>query len=103
MNDATEKWIRVLVSPDEIGGFKLTARQKEIFDVVSDMGAVSLKELCYFTGVSLSVVNALILGEQGQVSTSVETLYRALGLTHILSVSGFHIALITLLIYQLIL
>lgn len=48
------------------------------------------------------VVNALILGDQSQVSTAVEILYRALGLTHILSVSGFHIALITLLIYKLV-
>ena len=48
------------------------------------------------------VVNALILGDQSLISKPIEFLYRALGLTHILSVSGFHIGLITFLVYKLI-
>ena len=45
------------------------------------------------------VVLSLLLGMQTQVTTSVQLLYRTLGLTHILSVSGFHVSLITFLIY----
>ncbi len=48
------------------------------------------------------VVLALVLGEKHLLTTTIQTLYRRLGLTHILSVSGFHISLIAGLIYMLI-
>ena len=48
------------------------------------------------------IVNALLLGDQSLISKPIEFLYRALGLTHILSVSGFHIGLITFFVYKLI-
>lgn len=45
------------------------------------------------------VVQALVLGDSGSLTTPVRSLYRTLGLSHILSVSGFHISLIAFLIF----
>lgn len=59
MGDLTRKYVRV--SEDYINSdFKLTARQQEVVDTALVAGEVSVRELQYFTGVSLSVVNALI-------------------------------------------
>lgn len=43
-----------------VSAIKLTNRQQEIIDTVQIAGEVSVKELQYFTGVSLSVINTLI-------------------------------------------
>lgn len=45
------------------------------------------------------VVQALVLGDARQLTSPVRALYRTLGLSHILSVSGFHISLIAFLIF----
>ncbi len=57
MNDATQKWVRL---SDEYSGVKLTPRQKEIVDLLCDIETASVKELRYFTGVSVSVIENLI-------------------------------------------
>lgn len=38
---------------------KLTKKQLNVLDILSDIGTVSVKELCYFTGFTVSVVQAL--------------------------------------------
>lgn len=58
MNDFTRRYVRV--SENFVAGIKLTPRQKDVFDAVSVAGEVSVKELQYFTGASLSVINALV-------------------------------------------
>ena len=58
MGDITRKCVRIRYGVD-IDSVKLTDRQSEIVSVVEASGGVSIKELQYFTGVSLSVVNAL--------------------------------------------
>ncbi len=93
---------------DKIGGVAsfsecyILKKNVQKIDLLSLIKQTIQNKISFLKTDTKGVVNALILGEQGQVSTSVETLYRALGLTHILSVSGFHIALITLLIYNLV-
>lgn len=57
MNDATKKWVRL---SDDALDIKLTARQKDVVDVLNDIGTSSVKELRYFTGVSVSVIENLI-------------------------------------------
>ncbi len=59
MNDAKEKSIRLTENFAEFSG-KLTERQQEIADIMQDIGAVSVKELQYFSGVSISVIDALV-------------------------------------------
>ncbi len=57
MSDATQKWVRL---SDDYEGVKLTARQKEIVDLLIDIESASIKEIRYFTGVSVSVIENLI-------------------------------------------
>ncbi len=42
-----------------VGDVALTKKQNEVVKVLEDIGAVSIKELCYFTGYTPSVVSAL--------------------------------------------
>jgi len=56
--DLTRKWLRVSEKFD--GGLKLTARQNEIYELVNSFGEVSVREVEYFTGVTVSVINTLV-------------------------------------------
>lgn len=55
VKDALAKSVRPL--PDFHG--KLTPRQKDVYEVLCDVGEATEKELCYFTGASPPVVKAL--------------------------------------------
>ncbi len=55
LRDAVSKMVHPI--PDFSG--KLTPRQREVYQTLLDVGEVSEKELCYFTGASPSVVKAL--------------------------------------------
>ena len=59
MDDASVKTARVLVSREEAEKAKLTPKQKTVIDLLLDIGQLSIKEICYFTGVTSAVVNAL--------------------------------------------
>ena len=39
--------------------YNLTKKQKEILNILTDVGTASVKELCYFTGFSVPVITAL--------------------------------------------
>ncbi len=58
ISDATQKWVRLAY--EDIGGIMLTPKQKEVVDLLQDAGAAAVKEICYFTGVSVSVIEGLI-------------------------------------------
>lgn len=60
-NDATVKSVSLLFGKDEIYEkfSKLTPKQKSVIDVLSDVGTATIKELCYFTGVTPAVVTNL--------------------------------------------
>ena len=57
MNDATQKWVRL---SENFCDVKVTPRQKEIVTLLTDIETASVKELRYFTGVSMSVIENLI-------------------------------------------
>ncbi len=59
MGDATQKWVRLSEDAD-IEAIKLTSRQREVAELVLTAGAVSVKEICYFTGVSSAVIDGLL-------------------------------------------
>ncbi len=65
MQDVTRRWVKI----GNNTAVKLTERQQEIYDIVDAAGSVSVKELQYFTGVSISVINTL---EKKGVLTSFE-------------------------------
>lgn len=57
IGDATLKMVE-LVECDETP--KLTPKQKSVFRILQDVGTASLKEVCYFSGVTASVVDTLV-------------------------------------------
>ena len=57
IRDATQKMVRLSGAG---GAQKLTPKQKAVVKILTDAGSASLKELCYFSGVTASVVNALV-------------------------------------------
>ncbi len=60
--DLTVKNVRLAVSESEAEELlpKLTAKQKSVFRLLIDIGGASVKEVCYFTGVTSAVVNAIV-------------------------------------------
>lgn len=60
MNDLSEKSVRIKSDYSYLAMPELTKRQTEIFDIISKLGEVSVKELQYYTGVSVSVINSLV-------------------------------------------
>lgn len=73
INDATEQVLSVS-SDFCFEDLKLTDKQKEVLSVVSSTGEVSVKEVCYFTGVSRSVINALV--KKGVLNLGKREVYR---------------------------
>lgn len=59
--DLTVKTVRLTEGGREILETieKLTKKQLDVLDILFDIGTVSVKELCYFTGFTVSVVQAL--------------------------------------------
>ncbi len=57
IGDATQKWVRL---SEDCESHKLTARQNEVVELLCDIETASIKELRYFTGVSMSVIDNLI-------------------------------------------
>jgi competence protein ComEC len=50
-----------------------------------------------------SILRALLLGERGYVPRKLEDAYSRTGVNHILSISGFHVGIIALFVFQLLL
>ncbi len=59
MGDATNKFVSLIIVPDDIVRLKLTAKQTEVVSTLTDVGSCTVKELCYFTGVTSAVINTL--------------------------------------------
>ena len=57
LGDLTVRMMRLAQTEEKT---KLTAKQKQIYDVLCDVGTASVKELCYFTGLTPAVANALV-------------------------------------------
>lgn len=74
--DLTVKTVRLTEGGREIleTTEKLTKKQLNVLDVLNDIGTVSVKELCYFTGFTPSVVQAL--EKKGLVEIFENEIYR---------------------------
>jgi len=72
VGDATQKWVHLSEEFDE--QTKLTARQKEVVSLLEEIGSAAVKEICYFTGVSVSVVENLI--KKGVLCSFEKKVYR---------------------------
>lgn len=62
VNDASVRMARIALPPDELENItaQLTKKQKEVVNLLLDVGAASSKEICYFLGVTSAVVSALV-------------------------------------------
>ena len=59
MDDASVKTARAVLSEEEAESVKLTPKQESVMKLLWDMGQLSVKEICYFTGVTSAVINTL--------------------------------------------
>lgn len=57
--DATVRTVRLVPRAPESELPKLTEKQQSVLQLLEDVGAASVKEVCYFSGVTPAVVNAL--------------------------------------------
>ncbi len=57
VGDNLQKMVRLL-SVD--GDTKLSQKQQSVVDLLSEVGTASVKEVCYFTGVTSAVINTLV-------------------------------------------
>lgn len=57
--DATIRTARILPRDPDAPAPKLTDKQKSVLSLLEDVGAASVKEVCYFCGVTPAVVSAL--------------------------------------------
>ena len=59
IGDKSVRMLRLSENSQEFTG-KLTEKQQAVADIVYDAGEVSVKEVCYFTGVTQAVVDAVV-------------------------------------------
>jgi len=59
MGDASVQMVRRMDAPSEEAASKLTDKQQAVLNLLDDVGAASVKEVCYFAGVTPVVVHAL--------------------------------------------
>ncbi len=57
--DLAVQTVRLRPLPDDVPMPKLTDKQQSVLRLLTDVGAASVKEVCYFTGVTPAVVKAL--------------------------------------------
>ncbi|NCC86971.1 MAG: primosomal protein N' [Clostridia bacterium] len=61
INDASVRMMRIVMEGQQLEESiaRLTKKQKSVTDLLCEVGSASVKEICYFTGVTPAVVNAV--------------------------------------------
>ncbi len=72
IGDKTAKYVKII--NEDFYNVNLTDRQKETAETICALGSVSVKEVMYFTGVTMSVINAL--ENKGVVETYEKQIFR---------------------------
>ena len=67
--------------PEEGIEKKLSKKQQEVYDILSDTGAASVREICYFTGFTPAVVGALVKNGAAEYFETEVDYFRDYGLT----------------------
>lgn len=60
VGDASLKMVRLTEAATDLSAIKLTPKQKQLMAVLTDLECCSVKELCYFTGLTPVVINGLV-------------------------------------------
>lgn len=73
IGEASNKCVHLAVDEQmlEKPELKLTDKQKSVIDTLKDIGNCTVKEICYFTGVTVAVVNALAKKRLVEISDKV--------------------------------
>ncbi len=58
IGDNMQKMVRLVSYETDVS---LSKKQQQVFDLLKEVGAASVKEVCYYTGVTSAVVNALVV------------------------------------------
>lgn len=74
IKDATVKMAALSADWEKRTGDKLTPKQTEIVKLLSEVQTASVKEICYFTGISQAVVD--LLAKKGIITFFEEEIYR---------------------------
>ena len=74
MDDASIKTALAVISREDAENIKLTPKQESVMNLLWDMGQLSIKEICYFTGVTSAVINTL--SKKNYVTIEEVTVYR---------------------------
>ncbi len=74
VGDASLKMVRLTDLAEDLSGIKLTPKQKQLVAVLKDIGCCTVKELCYFTGLTVAVVNGL--NKKGIIEVFEQEYYR---------------------------
>lgn len=59
VNDAVLKMVKRKMSDEDLDNIKLTKKQTDAIKTIDEFGTLSVKELCYYAGVSAAVVSGL--------------------------------------------
>lgn len=73
IGEATNKCVSLIADEETLSDpkLKLTPKQKSVIDTLKDVGSCTVKEICYFTGVTSAVIGALCKKEIIEVSDKV--------------------------------
>ena len=74
VGDASLKMVRITEVAYDLSSYKLTPKQKQALAVLKDIECCSVKELCYFTGLTSAVVSGL--QKKGLVDVFEQEYYR---------------------------
>lgn len=76
IGDLTVKMVKLIVTDDDLNEkpAKLTQKQSSVVKLLEDIGSASMKEICYFTGVTPSVISSL--GKKGIVEIFENAVFR---------------------------
>ncbi|MBE6729460.1 MAG: primosomal protein N' [Ruminococcaceae bacterium] len=59
IGDATMKMVRLAITREEVTSLKVTSKQQSVINYLLENSDCSVKEIIYFTGVTVSVINTL--------------------------------------------
>ncbi|MBO9129577.1 DNA internalization-related competence protein ComEC/Rec2 [Bacillus sp. 165] len=99
-----QRHIHYQLIPDTISIERCTNTHINILSSLYSLRQAALSHVqLTFPEQAVGFMNALIFGDRAQMTEKVETQYQALGLVHLLAISGSHISLLTAMCYYILL
>lgn len=76
IGEASNKCVTLIADEEALAEpkLRLTSKQKSVIDVLKDIGTCTIKEICYFTGVTTAVITAL--SKKGIIEVTDKVYYR---------------------------